>query len=87
MPIFQCCFHSKSGRKEVILADESKFSTESTDFPADMTTINVFTDYEMVKQFLSDERFQFVDDIEQAHVRWLSVSCKNYKSYRLFFLN
>lgn len=63
----------------MVLADESKFSTESADFPADMTTINVFTDYEMVKQFLSDERFQFVDDIGQAHVRWLSVSCKNYK--------
>ena len=73
--LFHFC---KSGRKELILADESKFTTESTDFPADMT-INVFTDYEMVKQFLSDERFQFVNDIEQAHVRWLSVSCKNYK--------
>ena len=62
----------------MILADRSKFPTETTDYPADMK-INVFTDYEIVKDKLTNERFQIVNDIEKAHVRWLSVSCKNYK--------
>jgi len=61
-----------------LLPEKSNLKDINTSFSQDKK-LTVFTDYELVKTLLTDERFSFVDEIEKADIRWTSKSCNDYK--------
>lgn len=69
-----------ANRKEVHLPEASKLATVSLNFPKDKK-IKVFTNFKsksLVKQFLDDEKFELVDKIEEADIRWISQHFREY---------
>ena len=54
-------------------------STSDTPFSLDTSLpIKVFTDLEVVKSFLTDQRFVICDDREVADILWTTSSLKDF---------
>ena len=66
------------------LPEASKLATVSLNFPKDKK-IKVFTNFNLVKQFLDDEKFELVDKIEEADIRWISQHFREYTYYILIY--
>ena len=69
------------------LPEASKLATVSLNFPKD-NKIKVFTNFKsksLVKQFLDDEKFELVDKIEEADIRWISQHFREYTYYILIY--
>ena len=45
--------------------------------------IKVYTDIDQISQYLTDERFQFVEDTESADILWTSEYLKDFKYVRM----
>ena len=73
----------KSGRENETLPLENEISSQSEQAKFSLSNlkvkIRVFTDMEMVKEFLTDERFTLVNEIYDADIIFISKHFKNFR--------
>lgn len=71
----------QSGRKDETLPDQEAIENLSTNLTLkeNNNRLKVFTDLKMVKDHLTDERYEFVDDITKADIIFIQKHFKEYK--------